>query len=205
MHVMPLDSPTLARPEPVFSSNWTRGRDYWGEMFDALGLTGKPRLRFLEIGCFEGRATLWQLENVLTDPTSRIDVIDTFEGSPEFEVMGIDGATLGRFTANVAPYADKVTIMQGMSGAVLRTLPALETYDFIYVDGSHAAPDVLTDAVLGWPLLKKRGVMAFDDYLWVLRGSEHERPGIGIDAFRSAFGAQMALIFEEFQVAVAKL
>jgi predicted O-methyltransferase YrrM len=205
MHLIPLDSPTLTAPEPVFSSNWTRGRAYWGEMFDALGLNGKPELRFLEIGCFEGRASLWMLENVLTDPTSRLDVIDTFEGSPEFEVMGIDGATLNRFTRNVAPYADQVTVMQGMSGTVLRTLPAVETYDFIYVDGSHAAPDVLTDAVLAWPLLKQRGVMVFDDYLWVLRGSEHERPGIGIDAFRSAFGAQMALIYQEFQLAVAKL
>jgi predicted O-methyltransferase YrrM len=132
-------------------------------------------------------------------------VIATFEGSPEFEVMGIDGATLNRFTRNVAPYADQVTVMQGMSGSVMRTLPAVETYDFIYVDGSHAAPDVLTDAVLAWPLLKKRGVMVFDDYLWVLRGSEHERPGIGIDAFRNAFGAQMALIYQEFQLAVVKL
>ena len=205
MHLVPLDSPTLAPPEPVFSSNWTRGRAYWGEMFDALGLVGKPGLRFLEIGCFEGRASLWMLENVLTHPSSRLDVIDTFEGSPEFEVMGIDGATLNRFTRNVAPYADQVTVMQGMSGSILRTLPAVETYDFIYVDGSHAAPDVLTDAVLSWPLLKKRGVMVFDDYLWVLRGSEHERPGIGIDAFRTTFAAQMALIYQEFQLAVAKL
>jgi hypothetical protein len=205
MHLVPLDSPTLPSSEPVFSANWSRGRAYWGEMFGALGSPGKPGLRFLEIGCFEGRASLWLLENVLTDPTSRLDVIDTFEGSPEFEVMGIDGSTLNRFTGNVAPHADKVTVMQGMSGDVLRTLPPVETYDFIYVDGSHAAPDVLTDAVLAWPLLKQRGVMVFDDYLWVLSGSEHERPGIGIDAFRSAFGAQMALIFQEFQLAVAKL
>ncbi len=203
MHMIPLDSSTLPVTEPVFSANWSRGRDYWGEMFDALEVTGKPGLRVLEIGCFEGSATLWLLENVLTDPTSRIDVIDTFESSPELELTGSDCSMLGRFAGNVAPYADKVTVMQGTSESVLRTLPVAETYDFIYVAGSHTAPDVLTEAVLAWPLLKRRGVMAFDDYL--LRGPEHERPRIGIDAFRRAFRAQMALIFEEFQLAVAKI
>lgn len=171
-------------------------------MFSALQLVGKPGLRFLEIGCFEGRATLWLLENVLTDPTSRIDVIDTFEGSPEFEEMGVDGQTLGRFTHNVAPHADKVTVLPGLSGEVLRTLPPTKTYDFIYVDGSHVAADVLTDAVLSWPLLKQMGIMAFDDYLWSVPGGEHERPGIGIDAFRTVFESRIALIFEGAQLAI---
>jgi predicted O-methyltransferase YrrM len=39
-------------------------------------------------------------------------------------------------------------------------------FDFIYVDGSHQAPDVLSDAVLSFTLLKRNGVIAFDDYLW---------------------------------------
>jgi predicted O-methyltransferase YrrM len=96
-------------------------------------------------------------------------------------------------------------VLKGMSGDVLRTLPPVETYDFIYVDGSHVAADVLTDAVLAWPLLKKRGLMAFDDYLWTLAGAKHERPGIGIDAFRSAFAGRLAVLFEGSQLAVAKL
>jgi hypothetical protein len=40
---------------------------------------GKPNLLFLEIGCFEGKATLWLLENILTHPTSKIVVVDTFK------------------------------------------------------------------------------------------------------------------------------
>jgi predicted O-methyltransferase YrrM len=39
-------------------------------------------------------------------------------------------------------------------------------FDFIYVDGSHQAPDVLCDALLSFRLLKNNGVIAFDDYLW---------------------------------------
>lgn len=39
-------------------------------------------------------------------------------------------------------------------------------FDFIYVDGSHEAPDVLFDALLAHRLVKVGGVIAFDDYLW---------------------------------------
>ena len=37
---------------------------------------------------------------------------------------------------------------------------------FIYVDGSHEAPDVLFDAILAHKLVKNNGIIAFDDYLW---------------------------------------
>jgi len=39
-------------------------------------------------------------------------------------------------------------------------------FDFIYVDGSHVAKDVLTDACMAWPMLTVGGVMCFDDYGW---------------------------------------
>ena len=60
-------------------------------------------------------------------------------------------------------------------------------FDFIYIDGSHQAPDVLSDAVLGFKLLKIGGVMAFDDYIWqedLPTGKDPLRcPKPGIDAF----------------------
>ena len=52
-------------------------------------------------------------------------------------------------------------------------------FDFIYIDGSHQAPEVLCDALLCFLLLKKNGVMVFDDYLW------HEELSYGLDPIRS--------------------
>jgi predicted O-methyltransferase YrrM len=40
-----------------------------------------------------------------------------------------------------------------------------EYFEFIYIDGSHQAPDVISDAILSFHLLKSGGVIAFDDYL----------------------------------------
>lgn len=52
-----------------------------------------------------------------------------------------------------------------MSQDWLCQLP-VNAFDFYYVDGSHVAPDVMADAVLGWRLLKPGGIMVFDDYEW---------------------------------------
>ena len=49
-----------------------------------------------------------------------------------------------------------------VSGRRLGGLPA----DFIYIDGSHEAPDVLADLVLAFRLLSGGGVVLCDDYLW---------------------------------------
>ena len=40
------------------------------------------------------------------------------------------------------------------------------TFDVAYVDGSHAARDVIGDGVMCWELLRRGGVVVFDDYRW---------------------------------------
>jgi hypothetical protein len=55
-------------------------------------------------------------------------------------------------------------------------------YDFIYVDGSHDADAVLTDACMCFGLLKPGGIMLFDDYLWPYATDALSRPKMSIDA-----------------------
>lgn len=65
-----------------------------------------------------------------------------------------------------------------------------EKFDFIYVDGSHQAPDVLVDAVLSALLLRKGGVLVFDGYFWRDRMSRYDglrSPSVAIDAFKQIY------------------
>lgn len=39
-------------------------------------------------------------------------------------------------------------------------------YDWIYIDGSHRAQDVLTDLTMAWHLLHPSGLLILDDYAW---------------------------------------
>lgn len=163
-------------------------------------LVGRPGVAMLEIGSFEGRSTVWFLENVLTGARSTITCIDTFRGSAEH--TGVDhDALLERFKRNVAPWSDRVTVLEGESRRMLRTLGDDPRFEAVYVDGSHETPDVLEDAVLSWPLLRDGGVMIFDDYLWRARES---RPGPAIDAFLGVFAGRYELLHQEYQVSLRK-
>lgn len=183
-----------------FTQNWVGGRYYWPELL--ADYAGKPNLHFLEVGCFEGRATLWLLENILTHDTSRITVGDVFELHEEFRQLQIQPASIERFKRNTAEHASKITILTGRSSLTLRALT--EPLDFAYIDGSHRAADVLSDAVLVWPVLKDGGIVAFDDYEWGGGRPEHDRPHDAIDAFLAAHEDQLTVLHKDYQVAVRK-
>lgn len=79
-------------------------------------------------------------------------------------------------------------------------------FDFIYIDGSHKACDVLSDSVLAWPLLRPEGVLIWDDYEWtplMSKGPLHE-PKLAIDAFLSCYADQYRVISKGYQVAIEK-
>ena len=127
---------------------------------------GKPNLRFLEIGSYQGRSTVWLLENILTDDSSTITCIDTFEGSAEHHECNECKKDLVNlfdiFSHNISAFSNKVNIIRDKSQVALKRIT--EEYDFIYVDGDHKASAVIEDAILSFHLLKNGGMMIFDDY-----------------------------------------
>lgn len=138
-----------------FTVNWfTHNIPVWQNVLAPF--KGKPNVNYLEIGVYEGRSAIWMLENVLTHPTARLTGIDVFEGPLK-----------ARYLANLdrSGFSDKTTTITDYSQLALRELP-FDSYDIIYVDGSHAKDDALEDAILCWRLLKDGGVLIFDDYRW---------------------------------------
>jgi len=187
-----------------FSSDWFSS--HAGDWAKHLShLAGRPHLSFLEIGSFEGRSTIWLLENVLTHETSRIDCIDSFAGSFEHQRADIDGLEC-RFDENIAAsgHRGKVTKMKGRSQELLRTLPMYH-YDFAYVDGSHLASDVLEDAVLCQRLLKGGGTLIFDDYEWDHLRGEPQHPRNAIDAFTTLFCQSFSVVHRGYQMVLKKM
>src|SRR3974390_231397 len=61
-----------------FTENWFTDKiPVWTEILKEF--TGKPDVTYLEVGTFEGRSSLWLLENILTHPTSKIIIVDAFQ------------------------------------------------------------------------------------------------------------------------------
>ena len=200
-HTARMERIAAAGPErPTFSVDWfTRHIPLWSRLLAPLA--GQP-VEALEIGVFEGRSTVWLLENVLTHPDARLTWVDTFAGSPEHARMDLGGLE-SRFRGNVARFAGKASGHVGRSADVLPGLPR-DRFDFIHVDGSHEAPDVLADAVLAWPLLKVGGVMAFDDYAWREFPEPERLPGPAIDAFLAVMKGRFEEVHRGYQLWVRK-
>lgn len=156
---------------------------------------------YLEIGCFEGMATCWILKNF---SKAQVFVIDTFKGGAEHKGMNLFGLK-EKFLENIKPWQNRVHLSIGYSSNVLRINKWEQVFDVIYIDGSHLACDVLSDAVLSWFLLKQEGLIIFDDYKWIRGGSELERPKLGIDCFLVCFKNQYEILEKGYQIVIRKL
>jgi predicted O-methyltransferase YrrM len=179
-----------------FTTDWVSyNSEMWIEQLKHL--KGKPNVHALEIGSFEGRSAIWFLENILIHPGSSITCVDIFEDKYAYEE---------KFDRNVeaSGFRDKVRKIKGASQKVLREL-AWNSYDVIYIDGSHVAKDVLLDAVLSWDLLKTGGILLFDDYEWqVDRYPPWRRPKLAIDAFTQVFEPYIEVLHKEYQLVLRK-
>lgn len=114
-----------------------------------------------------------------------------------------------RFDENIAVAGGKVareisvTKLKDPSLAVLTELISQgmsNTFDVVYVDGSHEPCDVLSDAVLAYAVCRPGGLLIFDDYQWWDQTSRGvaSSPKLAIDAFTTCF-------FDHIQILPAKL
>lgn len=171
---------------------------------------GAPR-SVLEIGAYEGRSTVWMAEHVLA-PGGEIVVVDHWRGSSTHDPAEMP-AVEARFDANVAELRRRIPgvrlekVKAASVEALSRLLAAGRTgsFDFVYIDGSHEAPDVLTDAAFAYPLLRVGGLIAFDDYAWRRFTDVNDNPKVAVDAFTNIFWKRLALVSGGYQAFFRKL
>lgn len=184
-----------------FTQSWfSRNIPMWEKMLAPL--KNKP-VKALEIGSFEGQSTVWLLENILTHPQASIICVDAFSSTEELKDVDWDKVK-ARFHLNIAGFEEKVNLKVGKSREILQYMTP-NTFDFIYIDGSHLAKDVLIDCVLSHMLLRKDGIIIMDDYLWGGFQSNLAFPKPAIDAFLECFATEYQLLSLGYQVALKKL
>lgn len=95
----------------------------------------------------------------------------------------------------------KVIKIRAFSEVAMRDLE-MHSYDFVYIDGSHHAKDVMIDALQAWSLIKVGGIIIFDDYN--LKSNHWGVPLPAIDAFLDVFGPYIDVIHKKYQVIIRK-
>lgn len=190
-------------------SKFTKEHDWFSHNIGPLTTVlakfkGTEHIRALEVGCYEGRATCWFLDNILTAGSSSITCVDTWKGGQEHAGIDFD-KVFANFTVNTLPHTYRVRVLKGESRVALRKAVS-DVLAFAYIDGSHIAANVLEDAILTWPLIEKGGIVFFDDYEWPgTDGIRLHRPKAGIDSFLDCFAEQLQVVHRGYSLAVEKL
>lgn len=166
-------------------------------------LKNKPGVIGLEVGTFKGDSAQWFLDNIFTNATSQYVCVDTFEGSIEHKIGGIDCSENEKITREKLSSYDNVTIHREYSNKFMGVTEMM--FDFIYVDAAHDSMNVMRDAVLGFEILKPGGVMVFDDYTWNVMPRPIDCPRMGVDAFVSCYAEHLRVLGRGYQFAIQKL
>ncbi len=181
-------------PQYQFTNDWfsTAAKTTWDQLIPQI----KPS-KVLEIGSYEGASACYLIQKLAANAPLDMHCVDIWSNADGSTGVGPVEA---RFQHNTklavasAAHPVALSVHKGPSSLELAKLlvAGREGYfDFIYIDGSHQAPEVLCDAVLAFRLLRVGGVMVFDDYLWsenLPYGKDPVRsPKLAVDAFTNIY------------------
>ena len=206
--------------EYQYTNSWFLGtaKNVWDQLIPQINPT-----RILEIGSYEGASTCYLIDSLSATKSIEIHCVDTWEGGIEHKPGGsavsdmsaVEQRFLHNTSLSLSKARNKCELIshKGYSDKELAKLLARgrdNYFDFIYVDGSHQAADVLCDAILSFRLLKTNGVIAFDDYLWaepLPYGVDPVRcPKPAIDAFTNIYCRKVRIISAPlYQIYVQKV
>jgi len=164
-------------------------------------------INFLEIGSFEGMGTNYFVDNFLTGHKSSITCIDPWIKYSESTITKMDEwdnfineNTYDIFINNTNYNKNQIIIKRGLSCDILPTLEQI--YDFIYIDGDHSENAVWIDAIYSFKILRKNGIIIFDDYEW---NTGDKSPKKAIDKFLNEYKNFIEVISINSQVTIKKI
>jgi predicted O-methyltransferase YrrM len=196
----------------IYTQNWFESKD-----LESFLEKKNVEINILEIGSFEGKSTIWFLENILLNEKSTITCVDPWVSYSQdhdsfisydktiYEWNCEDAKSTFLHNIELSGYQNKVIVEQGLSKDVLlKLILSKNKYDIIFIDGNHTSPFVLIDSILSWYLLKKDGLIIFDDYLWGEINSTIS-PKLAIDSFINCFGDYIEVIWSDYKKVIKRI
>lgn len=181
------------------TTDWfSRKIPVWNYVFDRLQITEVEN--YLEIGSWEGLSTSFIAHRF---PLVKAFCVDTWQGSEEHASLENTSGIFERFKKNTGN-TSQIELFQGTSRSFFEHFDRSVLFDLMYIDGSHYVDDVIMDAFSGFQLLKKGGVMIFDDYLWKRYEHPQDNPAAACNAFLKIKSKEVDIIHVGYQVIIQK-
>lgn len=183
-----------------FSNNWFLNNF---EIFNYfLPKDKNKKFTYLEVGCFEGLSSFYVLseyKNVNAYFLDLWDISNTNSKSLTDNFNLVEKA----FDENLSEF--KFKKIKGDSVILMRTLFRKKiNFDFIYIDGSHNGEDILSDAIEAFKILKKGGLIFFDDFLQN-DSSRFIQSYTGIEKFLQLYKRKISIVFFQNNLVIKKI
>tara|TARA_X000001036_G_scaffold410860_1_gene423072 strand:+ start:109 stop:789 length:681 start_codon:yes stop_codon:yes gene_type:complete len=157
---------------------------------------------YLEVGCFEGLSSLYVLSVYQAVNAFFLDIW----GVPNSNSKAISNnfsLVEKAFDENLSGYT--FTKLKDDSVVSMRKLlKQNKFFDFIYIDGSHNGEDILSDAIEAFKILKKDGIIFFDDFLQYDKSRELQSYE-GIEKFLSLYSNYLKIEYFQNNLVVRKI
>ena len=182
-----------------YTKTWFLGSEIKNSIFQFLDKSTENKM--LEIGCFEGLSSVFFADNFLDNANSTLTCVDPFltinnNDHKQFlqnnEEMNFD------FNISSCKNADKITIHKITSDIFFENNN--QTYNFIYIDGSHVPDFIKRDMENSFNILEKNGIMWMDDY----GGGDGIQIKNAMNQVLEKYKGQYELIHMGYQLAVKK-
>ena len=159
------------------------------------------KFNYLEVGCFEGLSSFFVLSEYKAVDATLLDIWDM--PNPNSKTLSHNFNSIeNTFDDNLSRF--NFTKIKDDSVIAMRKLfKQNKSFDFIYIDGSHNGEDILSDAIEAFKILKKEGLIFFDDFL------QHDKNRAlqsyeGIEKFLTLYSSYLKIEYFQNNLVVRK-
>lgn len=164
----------------------------------------------LDIGSYTGKSTCWMLNNLCSNPYSKVYSIDRWKACDDCsEYKEYTDKIEKEFDKNVEKTGrqnQNVKMNLNSNKAIIKLKSTgIIIFDFIFIDASHEPNDILSNAILSWEILNENGILIFDDYEWDNNKNEKFKPKYAIDTFVHLYNLQLEVLHVGYHYIVKKI
>jgi hypothetical protein len=160
-----------------------------------LGSYNGQEVHFLQIGAFNGVASSYMLEHVLTNSTSTLTDVDTWDDSTRDDSVDLDWVEIEKqYDARLHSSIESGRLIKKKMNSTDFFAHNSQKFDFIYIDGNKGGPAILQDGMNAVRCLKPTGLLAFNDSAWHQKNTASLGPNPAISALTQVFSDELSLL-----------